>query len=168
MVVLSTEGAQAMVFPTAETLPELKSLAGKVQEERGSRFGELSSPNQLLPALELVSPIGPLKKKNEEFLAQFELVYWLSEQRIQGETVRLLVCQQPWQLFVLTEMTADSVPEWQTFDERPSYQELEKLFMSRGGSVAAWSVIDRGSGRRSSTRRLFRPSLTTSTWFNAR
>ena len=28
VVVLSTEGAQAMVFPTAETLPELKNIAG--------------------------------------------------------------------------------------------------------------------------------------------
>jgi hypothetical protein len=31
----------------------------------------------------------------------------------------------------------------QTFDERPSYQELEKLLMSREGSVAAMSIIDR-------------------------
>ena len=29
VVVLTIEGSQAMVFPTAETLPELKNLAGK-------------------------------------------------------------------------------------------------------------------------------------------
>ena len=91
--------------------------------------------------------IGPWKKKNEEFLAQFEQVYWLSEQRIQGETVRLLKSyQQPWQLFVLTEMTADKVPDIEcvkAFKTRPTYQELEKLLMSREGSVAAMSIIDR-------------------------
>ena len=63
------------------------------------------------------------------------MVYWLSEQRIQGETVRLLKSyQQPWQLFVLTEMTADTEPECvQTFEKRPTYKELEKLLMSRRG-----------------------------------
>ena len=145
-VVLTTEGAQAMVFPTAETLPELKSLAGK-----SKKSGALAVVNSQIrtnnDGSNLISDlgIGPWKKKNEEFLAQFEMVYWLSEQRIQGETVRLLKSyQQPWQLYVLTEMTADSEPECvQTFDERPSYQELEKLLMSREGSVAAMSIIDR-------------------------
>ena len=146
VVVLTTEGAQAMVFPTAETLPELKSLAGK-----SKKSGALAVVNSQIrtnnDGSNLISDlgIGPWKKKNEEFLAQFEMVYWLSEQRIQGETVRLLKSyQQPWQLYVLTEMTADSEPECvQTFDERPSYQELEKLLMSREGSVAAMSIIDR-------------------------
>jgi hypothetical protein len=113
VVVLSTEGAQAMVFPTAETLPELKNIAGK-----GKKSGPLALVNSQIrtnnDGSNLISDlgIGPWKKKNEEFLAQFEQVYWLSEQRIQGETVRLLKSyQQPWQLFVLTEMTADAMPD---------------------------------------------------------
>ena len=146
VVVLSTEGAQAMVFPTAETLPELKNIAGK-----GKNSGPLALVNSQIrtnnDGSNLISDlgIGPWKKKNEEFLAQFEQVYWLSEQRIQGETVRLLKSyQQPWQLFVLTEMTADAMPECvQTFETRPTYQELEKLLMSREGSVAAMSIYDR-------------------------
>ena len=45
MVVLSTEGAQAMVFPTAETLPELKNIAGK-----GKKSGPLALVNsQIAP-----------------------------------------------------------------------------------------------------------------------
>ena len=146
VVVLTTEGSQAMVFPTAETLPELKNLAGK-----DKKSGPLVVVNSQIRTNDdgsnLISDLGfgPWKKKNEEFLAQFEMVYWLSEQRIQGETVRLLKSyQQPWQLFVLTEMTADMEPECvQTFEKRPTYKELEKLLMSREGSVAAMSIIDR-------------------------
>ena len=45
---------------------------------------------------------------------------------------------------MLTEMTADMEPECvQTFEKRPTYKELEKLLMSREGSVAAMSIIDR-------------------------
>ena len=146
VVVLTIEGSQAMVFPTAETLPELKNLAGK-----DKKSGPLVVVNSQIRTNDdgsnLISDLGfgPWKKKNEEFLAQFEMVYWLSEQRIQGETVRLLKSyQQPWQLFVLTEMTADMEPECvQTFEKRPTYKELEKLLMSREGSVAAMSIIDR-------------------------
>jgi hypothetical protein len=146
VVVLTTESSQAMVFPTAETLPELKNLAGK-----DKKSGPLVVVNSQIRTNDdgsnLISDLGfgPWKKKNEEFLAQFEMVYWLSEQRIQGETVRLLKSyQQPWQLFVLTEMTADMEPECvQTFEKRPTYKELEKLLMSREGSVAAMSIIDR-------------------------
>ena len=148
VVVLSTEGAQAMVFQTADTLPELKAIAGK-----DKKSGPLALVNSQIrtnnDGSNLISDlgIGPWKKKNEEFLAQFEQVYWLSEQRIQGETVRLLKSyQQPWQLFVLTEMTADKVPDIEcvkAFKTRPTYQELEKLLMSREGSVAAMSIIDR-------------------------
>ena len=75
-----------------------------------------------------------MEKKNEEFLASFELTYWISEQRIQGETVRLLKSYpHPWQLFVLTIWLLLRGPECiKTFDEKPSYKELESLLVSRG------------------------------------
>jgi hypothetical protein len=146
VVVLSTEGAQALVFLTAETLPELKKLAGK-----GKKSGPLALINSQIRTNDdgsnLISDlgIGPWKRKNEEFLAQFEQVYWLSEQRIQGETVRLLKSYgQPWQVFVLTDMTADTLPECVTrLETRPTYRELESLLKSREGSVAAMSIYDR-------------------------
>tara|TARA_B100000401_G_C52731968_1_gene684036 strand:+ start:179 stop:1078 length:900 start_codon:yes stop_codon:yes gene_type:complete len=145
VVVLSTAGAKAMVFPTAETLGDLKSIATE-------NDGLLATINNQIRTNDdgsnLISDlgIGPWRKKNEEFLASFELTYWISEQRIQGETVRLLKSYpHPWQLFVLTDMASGSAePECiKTFDEKPSYKELESLLMSREGSVAAMSIIDR-------------------------
>ena len=51
----------------------------------------------------------------------------------------------PWQLFVLTDMAVGKAePECiKTFDEKPSYKELESLLMAREGSVAAMSIVDR-------------------------
>ena len=75
VVVLTIEGSQAMVFPTAETLPELKNLAGK-----DKKSGPLVVVNSQIRTNDdgsnLISDLGfgPWKKKNEEFLAQFEMV----------------------------------------------------------------------------------------------
>ena len=68
MVVLSTEGAQAMVFPTAETLPELKNIAGK-----GKKSGPLALVNSQIrtnnDGSNLISDlgIGPWKRKTKSF-----------------------------------------------------------------------------------------------------
>lgn len=147
VAVLTTQGAKAMVFPTAETLPDLKSLVSekKAGESIAIVNNQIKTNND---GSNLISDlgIGPWKRKNEEFLAQFELVYWLSEQRIQGETIRLLKAwPHPWQLFVLTDMNAENTdPECiKTFKEKPSYKELESLLMSREGSVAAMSIYER-------------------------
>lgn len=147
VVILTTEGAKAMVFPTAETLPDLKRLVS--DNKKGEPIAIVNSQIRTNnDGSNLISDlgIGPWKKKNEEFLANFELAYLLSEQRIEGETVRLLKAwPHPWQVYVLTDMNADSAdPECvKTFDEKPSYNELRSLLMSREGSVAAMSIVDR-------------------------
>ena len=145
VVVLTGSGATAMVFPTADTLRDLKDLVG---ENKPGAIITLVNTQINIGGSNLISDlgIGPWKRKNEEFLAQFELAYWLSEQRIQGETIRLLKSwPHPWQVYVLTEMNADNTePECvMVSDERPSYKELETLLMARPGSVAAMSIMDR-------------------------
>lgn len=147
VVVLKTEGATAMVFPTAETLPDLKSLVA--DNKKGEPIAIVNSQIRTNDdGSNLISDLGfgPWKRKNEEFLAQFELAYWLSEQRIEGETVRLLKAwPHPWQVYVLTDMDSNNTePECvKTFEEKPSYKELKSLLVSREGSVAAMSIIDR-------------------------
>jgi len=147
VVVLKTPAAKAMVFLTAETLPELKKLAA-AEEKTGGTLAIVNSQIMNGEGSNLISDlgIGPWKKKNEDFLATFEQAYWISEQRIQGETIRLLKSYPyPWSLYVLTDMNAnDTEPKFiQTFDEKPSYKELEAILMKREGSVAAMSIIDR-------------------------
>ena len=148
VVVLTTQGAKAMVFPTAETLPDLKSLVG--DNKNGEPIAIVNSQIRTNnDGSNLISDLGfgPWKKKNEEFLAQFELAYWLSEQRIEGETVRLLKAgmEHPWQVYVLTDMDANNTePECvKTFEEKPSYKELKTLLVGREGSVAAMSIMER-------------------------
>lgn len=147
VVVLTTSGAAAMVFPTAETLPDLKSLVkgNKKAEPIVLVNNQINNKNDGSNVISDLG-IGPWKRKNEEFLAQFELAYWLSEQRIEGETVRLLKCwSHPWQVYVLTDMDADNTePECvKVFEEKPSYKELKSVLQAREGSVAAMSIYDR-------------------------
>ena len=135
VVVLTTEGAQAMVFPTAETLPELKSLAGKSKKSGALGRRELSDQDEQRSGSNLISDlgIGPWKKKNEEFLAQLRWCIGCP-----NSASRARPCAPPEVVPAAVaalrahEMTADSKDRHvQTFDERPSYQELEKLLMSR-------------------------------------
>lgn len=147
VVVLKTAGATAMVFPTAETLPALKRLVA--DNEKGEPIAIVNSQIRTNDdGSNLISDLGfgPWKRKNEQFLAQFELAYWVSEQRIEGETVRLLKAwPYPWQVYVLTDMDSNNTePDCiKTFEEKPSYKELKSLLVSREGSVAAMSIIDR-------------------------
>ena len=111
VVVLTTEGAQAMVFPTAETLPELKSLAGK-----SKKSGALAVVNSQIrtnnDGSNLISDlgIGPWKKKNEEFSRSSDGVLAVRTAHPGRDRAPPESYQQPWQLYVLTEMTADSEP----------------------------------------------------------
>ena len=91
--------------------------------------------------------------RNKEFekkLAKFigikdssSMIYFLKEQRIQGETFRLQkVFGGPWQVFVLNQQTGQVEP-LPPFEERPSYRELEALLQSREGSIAAMNWVER-------------------------
>ncbi|GAQ83847.1 hypothetical protein KFL_001640220 [Klebsormidium nitens] len=122
----------AVVYPIAETLKQIQELAG-------------NSPNATLALVnpqwnnsgQIVSDfgIGPWKRKAEEFLDTFRPTFELAEQRIgeasniastQGGVVRLLrAYPHDWQVFL---MSYDGNNECvATYEERPSYAELERL-----------------------------------------
>ena len=131
-----------MTFPTADILGDLRDVAKKDNRLTMIVNAQWSTSGQLISDF----GIGPWKKRNEEFVAQFQQAYWLSEQRIKGETVRILKAYpHPWQVFVVggTEDGGASIEKLGTFEDKPSYQVLEPLLVSREGSVAAMDWVER-------------------------
>jgi len=131
-----------VTFPTAEILEELRKI------EKGNYRVKIISNPQWNTRGAIIGDFGfgPWKKRAEDFVAKFEQVYYLKEQRIQGEIVRTLkVYPNKWQVFALAPGT-NSVIEIEPlgqFEERPLYDELKKLLESREGSVAAMNWVER-------------------------
>ncbi|CAL6431271.1 predicted protein [Bathycoccus prasinos] len=126
-------------FPTAEVLSDLKQIT-----KDAKRANMIINPQWVLNGNILNDfGFGPWREKNEKFVKEFEIAYFLKEQRIQGETFRLQkVFGGPWQVFVLNQQTGQVEP-LPPFEERPSYRELEALLQSREGSIAAMNWVER-------------------------
>jgi len=126
-------------FPTAEVLSDLKQIT-----KDAKRANMIINPQWVLNGNILNDfGFGPWREKNEKFVKDFEIAYFLKEQRIQGETFRLQkVFGGPWQVFVLNQQSGQ-VETLPPFEERPSYRELEALLQSREGSIAAMNWVER-------------------------
>ncbi len=128
-------------FPTAEVLSDLKQIT-----KDAKRANMIINPQWVLNG-NIVNDFGfgPWREKNEKFVKDFEIAYFLKEQRIQGETFRLQkVFGGPWQVFVLNQQKkTGQVEPLPPFEERPSYRQLEALLQSREGSIAAMNWVDR-------------------------
>ena len=129
-------------FPTAEVLDDLRSI-----EKQKYRLKIIANPQwNTSGAIIGDFGIGPWKKRAEDFVAKFEQVYYLKEQRIQGEIVRTLkVYPHQWQVFALAPNAQNDIvaEPLGTFNERPLYDELKKLLESREGSVASMNWVER-------------------------
>ncbi|CAK9193175.1 unnamed protein product [Sphagnum jensenii] len=122
----------AIVFPIAETLKQVRSLASSDE----SRPLLLVNPQWRL-AGQVVSDFGfgPWRRQAEEFVDTFETTYTLIEQRVgeasnvtssSGGVVRILKCfPGDWQVYL---MAADGTSEMiGVFPAQPIYKDLEKL-----------------------------------------
>jgi len=139
---ITLESDIVVSFPTAEVLDELRSI-----EKSDRRVKIIANPQwNTQGAIIGDFGFGPWKKRAEEFVAKFEQVYYLKEQRIQGEIVRTLkVYPNDWQVFALSPDANNNIvaEPLGTFAERPMYDELKKLLESREGSIAAMNWVER-------------------------
>ena len=133
-----------VTFPTAEVLGDLRDI-----EKQTYRLKIIANPQwNTTGGSNIISDfgIGPWKKRAEDFIQQFEVTYYLREQRIQGEIIRTLkVYPHPWQVFALAPNAQNKIvaEPLGTFDERPMYDELKKILESREGSIAAMNWVER-------------------------
>ncbi|KAJ7547776.1 hypothetical protein O6H91_08G104000 [Diphasiastrum complanatum] len=128
----SDKSIAAIVFPIAETLKQVRSLA----ESDENRPLLLLNP-QWRASGQIVSDFGfgPWKRQAEEFLQTFETTYMLLEQRIgeasnviagSGGVVRILKCYPyDWHVYLMAwDGTSEIIA---IVPERPSYKQLEEL-----------------------------------------
>lgn len=128
----SNKSVAAVVFPISDTLKQIRLLA----KDDESRPLLLVNP-QWRSTGQIVSDfgIGPWKRQAEEFLATFEPVYVLLEQRIgeasnivsgSGGVIRILRCYpSDWNIFLMAwDGTSDLIG---TTTKQPTYKELEQL-----------------------------------------
>lgn len=139
-----TLGSDVIVsFPTAEVLDDLRAI----EKQAEYRLKIIANPQwNTSGAIIGDFGIGPWRKRAENFVAKFEPVYYLKEQRIQGEIVRTLkVYPNDWQVFALAPGADNKIvaEPLGTFTKRPLYDELKTLLESREGSVASMNWVER-------------------------
>lgn len=135
----TSDGMAAVLFPTAETLKQVRSLA----EARPHGLSLLANP-QWSSKGQIVSDFGwgPWRKANEELVGSFRQTYCFKQMRILGEEVRVLYAYPgQWQLHVLED--DGTLPLVWSGDAVPSYTEMEALLRARPGSKAAMGPIAR-------------------------
>lgn len=130
LVYPTNKSIAAVVFPIAESLKQVRSLASKY----GNQPLLLINP-QWRSSGQVVSDfgLGPWRRQAEEFVNSFENVYTLIEQRVgeasnvtssSGGVVRILKCYPGnWQVHLMSsDGTADVIG---VFPAQPTYKELE-------------------------------------------
>ena len=145
VVTISAGDDQCMTFPTAETLGDLKSIT-----KGAKRANIIINPQWSLDG-NIINDfgLGPWRERNEKFVKQFEIAYSLKEQRIQGETIRILkIFGDSWQVFVLNQQTGE-IEALEPFAKKPLYQTLEQLLQSREGSIASMNWVQRAQSEMS-------------------
>ncbi|CAM6125205.1 unnamed protein product [Calypogeia fissa] len=128
----SDKSIAAIIFPIAETLKQIESLASK--DENMPLL--LVNPQWRL-AGNVISDFGfgPWKRKKEEFVNTFTTTYTLLEQRVGeasnvtqglGGVVRILKCYPgDWRVYLMDpDGTSEMIGE---YPEKPSYKALEPL-----------------------------------------
>ncbi|GBG77440.1 hypothetical protein CBR_g23889 [Chara braunii] len=133
------EEVAAVVFPTAETLPEVQQVAS-----RGGDHKPLVLVNAQWQGGQVVSDFGFGAKKRaaEAFVGSFTPTYFLKQLRILGEEVRILRrYPDGWQVFVVTG--PEEVDCVAVLSDRPEYRKVEEILKGRKGSKAGQGWFDR-------------------------
>mmetsp|Transcript_22831 Transcript_22831/g.70956 ORF Transcript_22831/g.70956 Transcript_22831/m.70956 type:complete len:409 (+) Transcript_22831:457-1683(+) len=130
-----TKSASAIIFPTGDSLPQVRKLAEICDKEGGRPL--VMSNRQWSTRGQIISEfgIGPWRKKAEDFIDSFEKVFVLTEQRIgdatgaasiTGGVVRILkVYPSKYHSFVMTrEGGAECI---MVTEAEPDYFELEEV-----------------------------------------
>ena len=134
----------AIVFPNATTLPRIQQLAGNSPEPE---LLIMFNPQQLQD-WEIqgtwVSDLGFGDKKQQllSFVKSFEYTYYLRQQRLNGDDVRVLSGYPGgWQVHVVGRDGNAKLLDTQ--EQLPSYQEIEKVLKSWPESNSNKSWVDR-------------------------
>jgi len=127
----------AVVFPTAQTLKNVKELA-----EGNRRLVLMVNPQWKGGQVVSDFGIGPWRRASEEFVATFEEVYHLSQSRISGDECRVLRSYPgDWQVHVAGADGA--LPCVSVEKEKPSYARLVEILKAVPGSKSSLSWDER-------------------------
>jgi len=133
-----SQNLAAVVFPTAQTLKRVKQLAegpdapalllivNPQWDERGSDFG-----------------FGPWRREREEAAALFQTTYWLRQQRVYGDLVRVFRAHPGlWQAYV-GGATGGPTELLLELPARPSYQQIEDKLRAMPDASINKSIMER-------------------------
>eukprot|EP00775_Hariotina_reticulata_P010382 gene10382-10540_t len=128
----------AVLFPTADTLKQLKQLA-----ERQPQLLLIVNPQWELEG-NLVSDFGFGQRKADalQLVSSFQPTYWLKQIRVDGDELRVLRGHPgKWQVHVVKRDGSDMLLA--AFDDKPSYNQLQEALKTWDGAAANKSLIDR-------------------------
>ncbi|KAL6756169.1 hypothetical protein V8C86DRAFT_2654345 [Haematococcus lacustris] len=131
----------AVIFPTASTLDKLRQLA---EGPTAPKLLIIINP-QWESQGNLVSDfgIGPWRAQREAFVATFSTTYWLRQQRVYGDIVRVLHAHPgQWQVH-RSSPTSNANECISTQAALPTYAEIEALLRARPDSSINKSVMQR-------------------------
>eukprot|EP01025_Chloroclados_australasicus_P004398 TRINITY_DN11077_c0_g1_i7.p1 TRINITY_DN11077_c0_g1~~TRINITY_DN11077_c0_g1_i7.p1 ORF type:complete len:285 (+),score=34.14 TRINITY_DN11077_c0_g1_i7:95-949(+) len=126
-----------ILFPTAETLRPIKQMA---ENKKLMLF-----VNPQWQGGQVVSDFGfgPWKKRNEEFVNQFEPTFVYKQIRIAGDNVRILKCYpNKWQLHWIDPQTGKDECI-AISDQQLAYKEMEEKLKGLEGAKINMSLVDR-------------------------
>lgn len=135
--VWESEKVVLVLFPNADCLEKLKGF-----DNVSNRILLLVNPQWQGGQVISDFGFGAQRKLREEFVATFNIVYYLKQLRILGEDVRVLKCYPgKWQVFVVDALGGSDCIAVE--DDKPSYNKLQDLLRSREGSKAGQSWFGR-------------------------
>eukprot|EP00879_Flechtneria_rotunda_P003240 GHRR01003463.1.p1 GENE.GHRR01003463.1~~GHRR01003463.1.p1 ORF type:complete len:292 (+),score=64.75 GHRR01003463.1:691-1566(+) len=131
----------AILFPTADTFKQLKELAER----------QPNPPELLLifnPQWELQGNLrndfgfGARRDTALQLIDSFQPTYWLKQLRVTGDDLRVLRAHPgKWQVYVALKDGSNQLLD--TFDERPSYGQLQVALKPWSGAASNKSLMDR-------------------------
>ncbi|EFN50839.1 expressed protein [Chlorella variabilis] len=137
-----SERLGAVLFPTADTLPDLRRIDDALS---GERLTLVINPQWQIQG-QVISDfgIGRTRKVAERFVAAFEEVYYLRRVRVFGDDVRIMRCYPgQWQVhYVPSDPRANTVL-LSCEDAKPTFQRLIQLLKAVRGSRASKTWLDR-------------------------
>ncbi|PRW21058.1 AAA+-type ATPase (ISS) isoform B [Chlorella sorokiniana] len=144
-----SERLGAVLFPTADTLPDLRKIDDALS---GERLTLMINP-QWQPQGQIISDFGfgKARKAAERFVAAFDEVYYLRRVRVFGDDVRILRCYPGgWQVHYVppppepgSGRRAEPPVLLACEDGKPTFERLIGLLKGVQGSRASKSWLDR-------------------------
>lgn len=137
-----SERLAAVLFPTADTLPDLRRIDDALS---GKRLTLVVNP-QWQTQGQVISDfgIGRARKAAERFVAGFEEVYYLRRVRVFGDDVRIMRSYPgQWQVHFVPASPQEDTVLLSCEDRKPTFQRLMELLKGLQGSRNSKSWLDR-------------------------